>query len=98
MNMNTVPNITEPLQIEKQYAMQAAKEADFGETWLTTANRALALQNIAYQNNPPQCGQQETYITAAQARECGNYAQKRHAHFILILNTEPSKYNLSESQ
>jgi hypothetical protein len=63
--------ITEPLQIEKQYAMQAAKEADFGETWSTTANRALALQNITYQTNPPQCPPQETYITAAQARELG---------------------------
>jgi hypothetical protein len=75
MNMNTEKIITEPLQIQKQYAMQAAKEADFGETWLTTANRALALQNIAYQTNPPQCHPQETYITAAQARELGAGAE-----------------------
>ena len=45
----TVPHITEPTQIEKQYAIEAAKAADFGENWLVTANRALAIQNIAYQ-------------------------------------------------
>jgi hypothetical protein len=69
--MNTVPKITEPTQIEKQYAIQAAKEADFGETWLVTANRALALQNIAYQTNPPMYALQDSYITAEQARELG---------------------------
>lgn len=32
-------------QIEKQYAIEAAKNADFGENWLVTANRALAIQH-----------------------------------------------------
>lgn len=32
------------IQIEKKYAIQAVGSADFGESWLVTANRALELQ------------------------------------------------------
>jgi hypothetical protein len=66
--MNNSNTTVKPVQLEKQYAIAALKIADFGENWLETANRALALQATAQQY-------EYVTITAEQARELGAGAE-----------------------
>lgn len=75
----------EPTQIEKQYAIEAAKAADFGENWLVTANRALSIQNIAYQSA---CGNNEANAEPV--------AIKKHYPNIHMLNMNDGGYKCIE--